>query len=79
FPGGAVILTEIFEVLGVQEMRIADGAMREGLLYDMLGRFKNEDARDRTVRAMQKRYHVDTSQAERVESTVQDFLKQVRD
>jgi exopolyphosphatase/guanosine-5'-triphosphate,3'-diphosphate pyrophosphatase len=79
FPGGTVILAEIFDVLGLQEMRIADGAMREGLLYDMLGRFKNEDARDRTVRAMQKRYHVDVAQAERVGATVLDFLAQTRD
>jgi exopolyphosphatase / guanosine-5'-triphosphate,3'-diphosphate pyrophosphatase len=79
FPGGAVILTEIFDVLGLQEMRIAEGAMREGLLYDMLGRFKNEDARDRTVRAMQKRYHVDLQQAERVEATVLEFLRQTRE
>jgi exopolyphosphatase/guanosine-5'-triphosphate,3'-diphosphate pyrophosphatase len=79
FPGGIVILTEIFSVLGLTEMRIAEGAMREGLLYDMLGRFKNEDARDRTVRAMQKRYHVDLAQAERVESTVLQFLHQTRD
>jgi exopolyphosphatase/guanosine-5'-triphosphate,3'-diphosphate pyrophosphatase len=79
FPGGAVILSEIFDVLGVQEMKIADGAMREGLLYDMLGRFKNEDARERTVRAMQRRYHVDLAQAERVESTVLDFLNQTRE
>jgi exopolyphosphatase/guanosine-5'-triphosphate,3'-diphosphate pyrophosphatase len=79
FPGGTVILSQIFEVLGVQEMRIADGAMREGLLYDMLGRAKNEDARDRTVRAMQKRYHVDEAQAERVCATVLDFLSQVRE
>jgi len=78
FPGGTIILTEIFEMLGVQEMRIADGAMREGLLYDMLGRFKNEDARDRTVRAMQKRYHVDLTQAERIEATVLQFLEQTR-
>jgi len=79
FPGGTVILASIFEVLGVQEMRIADGAMREGILYDMLGRFKNEDARDRTVRAMQKRYHVDEAQAERVCATVLEFLRQTRD
>jgi exopolyphosphatase / guanosine-5'-triphosphate,3'-diphosphate pyrophosphatase len=79
FPGGTVILTEIFNVLGVQEMRIADGAMREGLLYDMVGRFTNEDARDRTVRAMQKRYHVDLTQADRVEATVLNFLNQTRE
>ncbi|MBV9913232.1 MAG: Ppx/GppA family phosphatase, partial [Sinobacteraceae bacterium] len=78
FPGGLVILAGIFEVLGLQEMRIAEGAMREGLLYDMLGRFTNEDARDRTARAMQKRYHVDLAQAERVEKTARHFLEQTR-
>lgn len=79
FPGGLAILAEVFSVLGVKEMRIADGAMREGLLYDMLGRFRHEDARDRTVRAMQQRYHVDAGQAERVEATVLKFLWQTRE
>jgi exopolyphosphatase / guanosine-5'-triphosphate,3'-diphosphate pyrophosphatase len=79
FPGGLAILTEVFSMLDVKEMQIADGAMREGLLYDMIGRYKREDARERTVRAMQQRYHVDTEQAERVEATVRDFLEQVRD
>ncbi len=76
FPGGLAILAEVFEVLGVERMEVADGAMREGLLYDMIGRFTDEDARERTVRAMQGRYHVDLAQAERVERTVLDFLGQ---
>jgi len=79
FPGGLAILAEVFSVLEIKEMRIAEGAMREGLLYDMLGRFRREDARERTVRAMQQRYHVDTAQAERVEATVRNFLDQTRD
>ncbi|HXI68305.1 MAG TPA: exopolyphosphatase [Steroidobacteraceae bacterium] len=78
FPGGLAILAEIFSVLDIQEMRIAEGAMREGLLYDMLGRYKREDARERTVRAMQQRYHVDIAQAERVEATARNFLEQTR-
>jgi exopolyphosphatase/guanosine-5'-triphosphate,3'-diphosphate pyrophosphatase len=79
FPGGAAILAAIFDVLGLDEMQIAEGAMREGLLYDMVGRFTDEDARDRTVRAMQQRYHVDQAQAERVGVTVLDFLEQTRE
>ena len=39
----------------------------------------DEDARERTVRAMQQRYHVDIAQAERVEATVLDFLEQTRE
>src|SRR5262245_61425950 len=77
FPGGLAILAELFEALEVEQMRVADGALREGLLYDMIGRFTAEDARARTVRAMQQRYHVDNAQAERVEATALDFLRQV--
>jgi exopolyphosphatase/guanosine-5'-triphosphate,3'-diphosphate pyrophosphatase len=79
FPGGLAILAEICSVLDIGEMRIAEGAMREGLLYDMLGRYRREDARERTVRAMQQRYHVDIAQAERVEATARNFLDQTRD
>jgi exopolyphosphatase/guanosine-5'-triphosphate,3'-diphosphate pyrophosphatase len=79
FPGGLAILAEIFSVLQLGEMRSAEGAMREGLLYDMLGRFRREDARERTVRGMQQRYHVDVEQAERVEATVRNFLEQTRE
>ena len=79
FPGGLAILAEIFSVLDIKEMRVAEGAMREGLLHDMLGRYRREDARERTVRAMQQRYHVDIAQAERVEATVRNFLDQARE
>ena len=78
FDCGLAILAEVFSQLDIKEMQIAEGAMREGLLYDMLGRYKREDARERTVRGMQQRYHVDIAQAERVEATVRDFLEQAR-
>jgi exopolyphosphatase/guanosine-5'-triphosphate,3'-diphosphate pyrophosphatase len=79
FPGGLAILAEVFGVLDIKDMKIAEGAMREGLLYDMLGRYQREDARELTVRSMQQRYHVDVSQAERVEATVRNFLEQTRE
>ncbi|MCS6946525.1 MAG: exopolyphosphatase [Steroidobacteraceae bacterium] len=76
--GGLAILAEIFDVLDIKEMQIAEGAMREGLLYDMVGRLtEGEDARDRTVAAMQARYHVDLDQAARVEATALELLAQV--
>jgi exopolyphosphatase/guanosine-5'-triphosphate,3'-diphosphate pyrophosphatase len=78
FSGGLVILAESFATLGIRQMRAAEGAMREGLLYDMVGRYTAEDARERTVRSMQQRYHVDLAQAARVEETLVGFLSQVR-
>ena len=77
FAGGLAIVTAAFNALGIASMRVADGALREGLLYDMLGRYTDEDARDRSVRSMTARYHIDRDQAERVEQTAVDLLRQV--
>jgi exopolyphosphatase/guanosine-5'-triphosphate,3'-diphosphate pyrophosphatase len=77
-PGGLAILVEIFDMLGIENMRVADGALREGLLYDLVGRLTDEDARARSVRAMEARFHVDMAQADRVEATALGFLRQVR-
>src|SRR5678815_1909382 len=78
-PAGLAIIVEIFDMLEIESMRVAEGALREGLLYDLLGRLTDEDARARSVRAMEGRYHVDAAQAERVEATVLAFLRQVRE
>lgn len=79
FPSGLAILLELTETLRIKRLRVAEGAMREGLLYDLMGRFTNEDARLRSVRAMEKRYHVDRAQADRVEKTALGLLSQVAD
>jgi len=78
FPAGLAILLEVVENLGIDRVRVAEGAMREGLLYDLMGRFTDEDARVRSVRAMEKRYHVDSLQADRVEATAVQLIRQVR-
>lgn len=77
FPSGLAILLEVVEYFGVERLRVAEGAMREGLLHDLMGRFTDEDARVRSVRAMEMRYHVDSQQAERVEATAVALLQQV--
>jgi exopolyphosphatase/guanosine-5'-triphosphate,3'-diphosphate pyrophosphatase len=77
FPAGLAILLEVVESFGIDRVRVAEGAMREGLLYDLMGRFTDEDARVRSVRAMGKRYHIDESQADRVEAAAVGLLEQV--
>ena len=69
FQGGLSILAEVLHTLRIDEMKISDGALREGLLYDLLGRLQHEDARERTVNAMESRYQVDTEQGTRVSET----------
>ncbi|HJR69978.1 MAG TPA: exopolyphosphatase [Gammaproteobacteria bacterium] len=77
FAGGVAILAEVMSMLRIEHLDISNGALREGLLYDMLGRLHDEDARERSIRAMQRRYHVDLEQAARVESTAAVLLEQV--
>lgn len=76
WPGGLSILAELLSVLRIETLKISDGALREGLLYDLLGRLQHEDARERTVRAMAARYNVDKSQSERVARSACMLLEQ---
>jgi exopolyphosphatase/guanosine-5'-triphosphate,3'-diphosphate pyrophosphatase len=76
WPGGLAILAELLGVLRVRRLQVSDGALREGLLYDLLGRLQHEDARERSVRAMAARYHVDEQQAKRVAGTAEMLLSQ---
>jgi exopolyphosphatase/guanosine-5'-triphosphate,3'-diphosphate pyrophosphatase len=75
-PGGVAILQAVIEALGVERMRTSSGALREGLLYDLLGRIRHEDVRDLTIRRLCERYHVDTEHAARVERTALRCLEQ---
>ncbi len=65
-PGGLAIMYAAFCELGIGEMQPASGALREGVLYDLLGRFHDHDMREVTVQQFMRRYHVDERQAERV-------------
>jgi exopolyphosphatase/guanosine-5'-triphosphate,3'-diphosphate pyrophosphatase len=75
--GGLAIAKAAFEVLEIEHLRPSKAAMREGVLYDLLGRIRHEDVRDRTIRNLSERYHVDGDQAERVERTALRLLGQV--
>jgi exopolyphosphatase / guanosine-5'-triphosphate,3'-diphosphate pyrophosphatase len=76
-PGGVAILYATFKTLAIPRMQVADGALREGLLYDLLGRINHEDVRTRTVSAMASRYHVDANHAARVKKTTRSLGSQV--
>jgi len=77
FPGGVAVLLATFDALGIEQMRVSDGALREGLLYDLLGRIRHEDVRSRSVGSLAERYHVDGEQGERVARTAGHCLEQV--
>ena len=77
FPGGFAIIYATFKDLNISSMQVSDGALREGLLYDLLGRINHEDIRDRTVAALASRYHEESEHTSRIQKTLDRFLKQV--
>jgi len=77
FPAGLAILEAIFDAFGLQRMTHSEGALREGVLYDLIGRLQHEDVRERTLSALMERYHVDLEQASRVEAKALAALQQV--
>lgn len=68
-PGGLAILMGAFKSLGIESMTPSSGALREGLLYDLLGRVHKEDVRERTIRWLAEHAAVDNEHAARVERT----------
>ena len=74
--GGFAIMYAAFCELDIAYMDTASGALREGVLYDLWGRFHDNDMRDVTVQQFMQRYHVDTRQAGRVAKLAQAFAQQ---
>ncbi|OED40551.1 exopolyphosphatase [Endozoicomonas sp. (ex Bugula neritina AB1)] len=77
FPAGLAILMAGFDALDIERMTFSEGALREGVLYDMLGRDTHEDVRARTINALMSRYHVDKSHALRIMTHAQNCFQQV--
>src|SRR5690606_20098351 len=69
FLGGFSIMSAIFHEFGIEHMLFSDGALRLGVLYDLLGRYHHDDLRDATVEAFIGRYQIDRTQAEAVAET----------
>ena len=66
FAGGLAVLMATFEALKIETMQVSDGALREGLLYERLGRIRSEDTRLKTVESVQQRFQVSQNHARRV-------------
>ncbi|MEP0072325.1 MAG: Ppx/GppA phosphatase family protein [Marinomonas sp.] len=79
FAAGIAILTAVFECFSIKQMDFSNGALREGVLYDIMGRYAETDIRERTVNYMLNQYHIDTEQAKLVTHTALSALAQVKD
>jgi exopolyphosphatase / guanosine-5'-triphosphate,3'-diphosphate pyrophosphatase len=77
FAGGVAIVYATFKSLNIEQMTISDGALREGLILDLLGRLYDDDIRSTTVRTLAVRYHTDQAHAGRIQHTLAIIFKQL--
>ena len=75
--GGAAIMSAVFAELDLEEMKVAEGALRDGVLWDLLGRVHHRDIREVTVDQFMQTYHVDAAQAQRVRDLSLQLLKDI--
>ena len=68
--GGLSVLRAVFDLLDIQQMHVAQGALRQGALYDLLDREQpGTDLRAATVNGLMQRFAVDMEHADRVART----------
>ena len=79
FIPGLAILCGVFDALAIRELGLSDGALREGVLYEMEGRFRHQDIRSRTAQSLANHYAIDSDQARRVLETTELLYNQWRD
>lgn len=77
--GGLLILDAAFAELGLKRMQVSENALREGVLFDIIGRGGEHDPREASIQALCQRYGVDAAQARRVEATALELFDQVAD
>ena len=75
--GGLCVLRGIFHALDIELMQVSGGALREGLIHDLLGRVKHRDVREHSVADLTQRYHIDLDHARHVRESAISLLAQV--
>jgi exopolyphosphatase/guanosine-5'-triphosphate,3'-diphosphate pyrophosphatase len=77
FLGGIIVLSSVCEALEIKQMQVSDGALREGLLYQLLGQRHDSDIRIQSVRSLAERFHADLVYGQRIAQTACAFLDQI--
>ncbi|NOY67250.1 MAG: exopolyphosphatase [Gammaproteobacteria bacterium] len=74
--GGIVVLQSIFDAFNIKLMRVSDGALREGILYDLIGRNQNNDSRSESIEKFAERFVIDRRHGTQVKNTAIELYQQ---
>lgn len=77
FIGAVAIVYATFKTLNIQQMTVSDGALREGLVYDLVGRIYNHDTRSQTSQIIAERYHADRRHSKQLKETMRYMVAQL--
>ena len=77
FVGGVTVLRSVFTALGIERMQVSDEALREGLIYEMLGLTRHQDVQERSVTVLAQRFEIDEAHAGRIRDTALVLFGQV--
>lgn len=75
--GGFAIMWALFKALKIESMTTTESGLREGVLFEMIGRMHHHDIRYETVAALMSRYAVNMKQAKRVREWALNIFKQL--
>ena len=77
FIGGVVVLNSLFKILKIKTLTVSDGALREGLMLDIVGRIQHRDIRTLSVEQMAERFSIRASHADNIIKTSNYLLKKI--
>jgi len=78
FVGGLIVLRACMQALKLSTLEASPWALREGVLFDLLGYDSISDMRERSVTELGKRFHTDQVHAQRTQKVAQQLFKQVQ-
>jgi len=76
--GGLAIVHAVMKTLKVKRMQASTVALREGLIFDMVGKDEHINIQSQTLSNLVARYDIDVNQAKRVNTSVEHFFNQVK-
>lgn len=76
---GAAILFGIMKSFDIKTMHASTVALREGLIFDMLGKTEHIDIQSQTLNNLTSRYSIDAQHAARVENTAVKLFNHVQE
>lgn len=77
FAAGLAAMMGIFKALKIDSLRTTETALREGVLYDLIGDRQGRELRHESVRSLARHYHLDRKHGRRISRTARELLRQV--